>query len=229
MAPIYHKNARTNKNIRLKIQQNKEMDTIRQLSKKYHVSTQTIQKWKHRNFVNDAPSIPHNIDYSLTELEKGIVCSVRKTSWFSINKVVDIMRQKNQNISRSSVYRCLVSKKLNKVPYLQKKKAQKLKEYEPGLFYVDITYLPKLEGVKQYLFIAIDRANGIMFYDIYDKKTTENTEHFINSLLEKAHFMTGYILTDNGLELTNKLLVSKMENPVLPHHHNVISSVKKKV
>jgi hypothetical protein len=41
------------------------------------------------------------------------------------------------------------------VPQEQKEQAKKFKEYKPGFLHIDVTYLPKLDGQKYYLFVAI--------------------------------------------------------------------------
>jgi len=95
------------------------------------------------------------------------------------------------------------------VPQKEKDKAKKFKEYEPGYLHVDVTYLPKIDGVKFYLFVAIDRATRTLFYRLYDAKTSANTEDFANSCLDFFPFPITHILTDNGLEFTNSLIKSK--------------------
>ena len=74
---------------------------------------------------------------------------------------------------------------------------------------MDVTYLPAFEGKKTYLFVAIDRATRSLFYRIYEAKTSENTEDFMNRCLEFFPFEITHVLTDNGLEFTNRLIRSK--------------------
>ena len=74
---------------------------------------------------------------------------------------------------------------------------------------MDVTYLPAFEGEKSYLFVAIDRATRSLFYRIYEAKTSENTEDFMNRCLEFFPFEITHVLTDNGLEFTNRLIRSK--------------------
>jgi len=64
----------------------------------------------------------------------------------------------NPSITRSAVHRTFVKEKINKVPEKEEDKAQKFKKYEPGYLHIDVTYLPKFDDVKYYLFVAIDRA-----------------------------------------------------------------------
>jgi transposase-like protein len=98
---------------------------------------------------------------------------------------------------------------INKVPQKEKEKAKKFKEYDPGYLHMDVTYLPKIKGVKYYLFVAIARATRTLFYKVYDAKSSENTEGFTNECLEFSPFKITHILTDNGLEFTNRLLKNK--------------------
>lgn len=120
-----------------------------------------------------------------------------------------MLLDKNQTISRSSVYRCLVKNLLNKVPQQQKDEAKKFKAYEPGYFHIDVTYLPKFNGVSPYLFVAIDRAARTLYYQIYDDKTARSTADFFDKCLDFFPFEITHILTDNGLEFTNRLIMSK--------------------
>ena len=76
------------------------------------------------------------------------------------------------------------------------------KEYDPGFLHIDVTYLPKIDGVKYYLFVAIDRAARTLYYKIYDAKTSANTESFMKECLDFFSFGITHVLTDNGLEFT---------------------------
>ena len=59
MSQAYHSNARTNQHIREIIQ--KSNLTNVELAKNYNLNVKTISKWKHRNFIEDKSSRPHNI------------------------------------------------------------------------------------------------------------------------------------------------------------------------
>ena len=51
-----------------------------------------------------------------------------------------------------------------------------------------------------------------MIYHVYENKTAENTEDFMDKCLAFFPFTITHILTDNGLEFTNRLLKSKTGN-----------------
>ena len=52
-----------------------------------------------------------------------------------------------------------------------------------------------------------------MYYKIYDNKTAINTQEFILEAMDFLPFNITHILTDNGLEFTNRLLKSKKGEP----------------
>ena len=207
MQQVYHSNATTNLNIRFQLQNYSGSNS--ELATKFAISEQTVSKWKNRDFLQDSSCRPLNIQYSLTELEKALVISLRTSSWASIDEVWETLLEINPKISRSSVYRCFVKEKINKIPQEKKDKAKKFKEYEPGFIHIDVTYLPKFNGHSYYLFVAIDRCTRAMIYWVYENKTAENTEDFMDKCLAFFPFNITHILTDNGLEFTNRLLKSK--------------------
>lgn len=204
---VYHSNATTNVHIRYELQKNNV--PINQLAAKYNVSQNTILKWKNSDGQEDKSSRPHTIHYSLTDTQKEIIKSVRRSSWLSLEEITEVAQQINPSASRSTVYRTLCAAGLNKVPQQEREKAKKFKEYEPGFLHIDVTYCPKLDGKKWYLFVAIDRATRLLFYKLYDAKTAENTEDFVYLCKDFFPFTITHILTDNGLEFTNALLKSK--------------------
>jgi transposase-like protein len=207
MKQIYHSNAMTNIHIRCEIKTSNL--SINRLSAKYNVSKNTVLKWKDREKQHDQSSRPYTIYYSLAKIEQEVIKSVRKSTWLPLEEITEVAQQLNSSASRSAVYRTLVSAGLNTVPQQQREKAKKFKAYEPGYLHIDVTYLPKLENVKQYLFVAIDRATRLIFYWMYDTKTADNTEDFMQRCKAFFPFTITHILTDNGLEFTNALLVSK--------------------
>lgn len=209
---FYHSNAKTNIHIREQIQNNLHY-SVKSLAEKHGVSVQTVSKWKNRDFVKDVSCSPINLKYALSETEKVLSISIRKSTWLPLDEIWEMLLENNPSISRSSVYRCFVKEKINIVPQEKKDKAKKFKAYEPGYLHIDVTYLPKFNGKKAYLFVAIDRATRSMFYWIYGSKTAENTQDFMDKCLDFFPFKITHILTDNGLEFTNRLLMSKKGKP----------------
>jgi transposase-like protein len=183
--------------------------TNSELANKYNISEVTISKWKNRTTLPDKSSRPDNIEYALNDVEQTLCVSLRQSTWLPLDEVWEMLLDINHKISRSSVYRLFLRNGINKVPEKEKEKSKKFKEYDPGYLHMDVTYLPKFDGKKLYLFVAIDRATRVMYFEVYDAKTSENAEDFMNKCLCFFPFGITHVLTDNGLEFTNKLIKSK--------------------
>jgi len=207
MKQTYHSNAVTNIHIRTAISQSNLSQ--KELALKYETSTQTIGKWQSRVDLQDKSSRPNTIKYSLSDLEMLIAVELRHLTWLPLDEITESIRPDNPNKIRSAVYRTFVRSGLNKVPKNEKEKAKKFKEYDPGYLHIDVTYLPKIDGVKYYLFVAIDRATRILYYKVYQAKTSANAEDFMNECLTFFPFNITHVLTDNGLEFTNRLIKNK--------------------
>ena len=202
MSQVYHPNARTNQHLREMIQ--KSNLTNVELAAKYNVNIQTISKWRSRDFSEDKSSRPETIHYALTSLEKELIRMVRTLTWMELDDLVDTVRKMIPHANRSNIYRTLKSFDINKVPQAQKAKAKLFKEYEPGYLHIDVTYLPKFDGQKYYLFVAIDRATRLLYYKVYKNKSSSNAVAFLKECKEYFPFYITHILTDNGLEFTDK-------------------------
>lgn len=207
MKQVYHSNATTN--IRLRSEINKSNLPNNILAVKHGVSENTISKWKNRDSLEDKSSRPSTIHYSLGDLEMIIAVELRVLTWWALDEITEAINIEEPEKIRSAVYRTFVREGINKVPQKEKDKAKKFKEYEPGYLHIDVTYLPKINGVKYYLFVAIDRASRTLFYKVYDAKTSANAECFADKCLDFFPFPITHILTDNGLEFTNRLIKSK--------------------
>jgi transposase-like protein len=207
MQQVYHSNAVTNVHIRRQIKESSL--TNFQLAKTFHTSPATISKWKNRETCQDKSSRPHKIVYALNALEETLAVSIRKTTWLPLDEVWEMLLVNNPQITRSSLYRTFCRSHINQIPQQQREKAKEFKEYQPGYLHMDVTYLPAFEGKKTYLFVAVDRATRSLFYRLYEAKTAENAEDFMNRCLEYFPFEIFHVLTDNGLEFTNRLIKSK--------------------
>ena len=203
----YHTNAKTNSHSREIIQQSTQTNI--ELSKRFEIDKKTVSKWRNRSTVIDKSSRPHTIKRSLTDLEREIIRVVRRLTWMELDDLVDSVLSAIPKANRSNVYRTLVAFEINKVPEEKKEKAKKFKEYEPGYLHVDVTYLPKLDGIKYYLFVAIDRATRLMYFKVYKNKTAANAVNFLEECKTYFPFYISHVLTDNGAEFTDRFTSKK--------------------
>lgn len=207
MKQIYHSNSTTNVRLRKEINTSKLPNL--ELSKQFGVSQNTIIKWKNRTEFQDKSSRPNTIQYALSPLEMIIAIELRILTWWALDEITEVLNPLSAEKIRSAVYRTFVREGVNKVPEKEKEKAKKFKEYDPGYLHIDVTYLPKINGIKYYLFVAIDRATRTLYYKVYDAKTSANAESFMLECLDFFPFGITHVLTDNGLEFTNRLLKNK--------------------
>jgi len=207
MKQEYHSNACTNVHIRSEIQNSKITNS--ELSSRFFISTKTVRKWRKRLFTKDKSSCPVNIKRSFNLAQETLILSIRRTTWLPLEDIKIMVNCGEQTISKSAIYRLFCRNGVNVVPKVHREKVNKFKEYEPGYLHIDITYLPSIDGMRRYLFVAIDRATRYMFFKVYDNKTAENAQDFMNHCVDEFPFVLDYVLTDNGLEFTNHLIISK--------------------
>jgi transposase-like protein len=202
MSQVYHSNARTNQHVR-EIIQDSNLTNV-ELAEKYSVNVKTISKHRSRDFTQDKSSRPDKTHYALAPVEKELIRIVRTLTWMELDDLTDTIADVIPNANRSNIYRTLKAFDINRVPEEQKAKAKKFKEYEPGYLHIDVTYLPKFDKQRYYLFVAIDRATRVLYYKVYKNKTADNAVAFLKECKEYFPFYITHILTDNGLEFTDK-------------------------
>lgn len=207
MSQVYHSNAVTNLHVREIIQKSDLANT--ELATKYSVNIKTVSKWKSREYQEDKSSRPNTINYALSDLDKELIRVVRTLTWIELDDLVETVSNVIPKANRSNVYRTLKAFDISRAPKEQKEKAKKFKEYKPGFLHIDATYLPKLDGQKYYLFVAIDRATRALYYKVYKNKTSENATTFLQECKAYFPFYITHILTDNGLEFTDKFARGK--------------------
>ena len=126
-----------------------------------------------------------------------------------LDDLVDSVLPTIPKANRSNVYRTLTFFGVNRVPEEKKEPAKKFKEYEPGYLHIDVTYLPTLNGIKYYLYVAIDRATRLMYFKVYKNKTGSNAVCFLKESQSYFPFYISHVLTDNGAEFTDKFTCKK--------------------
>ena len=207
MSQGYHTNAKTNMHSREIIQQSTLSNT--ELAERFEIDEKTVSKWKNRDHLIDKSSRPHTIRRSLTDLEREVIRVVRTLTWIELDDLVDSVLPSIPKANRSNVYRTLRDFDVNRVPEEKKEQAKKFKEYEPGYLHIDVTYLPKLEGIKYYLYVAIDRATRLMYFKVYTNKTASNADEFLAQCQSYFPFYISHVLTDNGAEFTDRFTSRK--------------------
>ena len=194
-----HSNATTNKKQRALIQNS--MITTAALSRQFHISKKTVDKWRRRNHLQDLSSRPRRVSYALDEATARLVRHCRQHS-LSLDAIWRGLKPYLRIVNRTNTYRTLLRAGLNRLPNDQPKTKQ-FKNYEPGFVHLDWFYLPKLEPKKRYCIVAIDRATRWLEVGFYEAMSKENAIDFMLSLIENLPFSIYIVLTDNGACFTN--------------------------
>ena len=207
MARTIHVNAKLTPRQRKALHEQKDL-TLKQLSEKYGVSVPTICKWRKRTDFDDRSHAPTNPKQVLSPFQQHVICEVRKITGFSVASLIDVLSPYIAHIGRGNVSRLLTRERLNRKEYLlvqgQKTKPKQFKSYEPGFLHVDIKYLPKINKIRHYLFVAIDRNTRLVTIGIYPKSGIKEAVAFLRHCVDYFEFTINTVLTDNGPSFTDR-------------------------
>ena len=207
----YHANAKTNLHQRMRIRKSKA--PYRTQSRELGVSVATVTKWKRRKDPKDRTSRPHKIYKAIPKEMRPILKALRQDWFLDLDTVWKALQNAVlPQLSRSSVYRELVRLGLQRLKAQEPRiKHGKFKASPPGFLHIDVFYLPRLDGKKRYLYVAIDRATRLLTMQVHDQRSAECSCLFLEHCKKFYPFRIWRILTDNGGEFTNTCL------RVLPH------------
>lgn len=197
----YHRNAKTNINQRQAIQESRE--STRRLAEKYGISHVTAAKWKKVSHLTDASHTPHNIHYSVPKEFWELVKKVRESTKLTLDDLVEALLPYIPSLNHSNCYRILKFYHLNRLTEEEQRQLKKFATYPPGFLHIDCFYLPKINGVRWYVYLAVDRATKLVFIKAYPRKDKIAAADFLVSALTFFPFRIHHILTDNGREFTN--------------------------
>ena len=106
---------------------------------------------------------------------------------------------------RSSLHRCLKRHGISRLPDVggDKPVRKKFKSYPIGYFHIDIAEVRTEEG-KLYLFVAIDRTSKFVYTELHPRAGKMQAAQFLRYLKETIPYQIHTILTDNGIQFTNR-------------------------
>ena len=183
--------------------------TVKQACDKYGVTPHTVYKWRKRADFNDRSHAPKNPKRALSLPDQCFICETRVSTKLSVANLVKMLKPCIPHIGRGNVYELLVRMRLNRKEYLltekQKPKPKKFNSYEPGCLHVNIKYLPKVNKMRHYLFVAIDRDTRLVTIGIYPKSGIKEAVTFLRHCVDFFEFPINYVLTDNAAYFTDRL------------------------
>jgi len=173
------------------------------VAEKFEVTPKTVLKWANSENLEDknsAPKVPAR-KYELSSL--CLIYWLYEKDNLKGDDILDHFDDNNLEMKRSSIYYYLKAWGLTKRRKEAKKRInQQFKDYDPGFLHIDITYWPKFNWIKYYIFVAIDRATRLIYLEIHDNKRADTSAKFLEKALKFFPFKIEKVLTDNGKEFT---------------------------
>lgn len=204
MGQILHGCAKTTEAVRKQIQSSKE--SINTLAAKYSINPKTVSKWRKRKHTCDAAMGPKRVRSTVLSVEEEAACIVfRKTMLLPLDDCLYALQTTIPHLSRSALHRLFQRHGISQLPKTEgdKKNKAKFKTYPIGYFHIDIAEVRTEEG-KLYLFVAIDRTSKFVYVELLEKSGKMQAAEFLRNLIKKVPYKIHTILTDNGIQFTNR-------------------------
>lgn len=204
MGQLLHGCARTTAAVRRAIQHSQE--SLLKLAERYDLNPKTIQKWRKRSFVEDAPMGPkERRSTTLSVEQEAVVVAFRKHTLLPLDDCLYALQATIPQLTRSALHRCFQRHGINRLPELEGQRAapkKKFKTYPIGYFHIDLTEVRTEEG-KLFLFVAIDRTSKFAFVRLVQRATRREAADFLQALIEAVPYQIHTVLTDNGTHFTS--------------------------
>lgn len=204
MGQLLHGSATTTTAVRRAIQDSQE--SVRALARRHGISPTTVQKWKKRNFTQDAPLGPKDVHSTILTREEEAACvAFRKHTLLPLDDCLYALQASIPHLSRSSLHRLFQRHDISRLPHLdgdRESKRKKFKQYPIGYFHIDIAEVRTEEG-KLYMLVAIDRTSKFAFVELHEKATRRIAGNFLRHLIAAVPYKVHTVLTDNGTHFTD--------------------------
>jgi IS30 family transposase len=111
------------------------------------------------------------------------------------------------NLSRSALHRRPQRHDISRLPEVggDKPAKKRFKRYPIGYFHIDLAEVRTAEG-KSNLFVAIDRASKFAHLRLEKRAGKMEAAQFLRDLLQALPYRVHTVLTDNGIQFTNRAL-----------------------
>lgn len=204
MGQFLHGSARTTAALRRTIQNSQE--SLTRMASRYDINAKTVAKWRKRTTVEDAPMGPRQPHSTVLTMEQeAVIVAFRKHTLLPLDDCLYALQASIPDLTRSSLHRCLQRHGISRLPQIGDKPVKKkFAQYPIGYFHVDIAEVRTTEG-RLYLFVAIDRTSKFAYAELHSDQTRATACQFLLQLIAAVPYHIHTILTDNGIQFTNRL------------------------
>jgi transposase InsO family protein len=200
----YHANAKLTIHQRQRIRRSREPYHVP--AQQLGVSQATIAKWTHRSIPHDRSSRPHHSHKTVPPEAIPLLRWMRQDWLVDLDTVWLALRQTVfPQLSRSAVYRELVRLQLHQLRTLRPQATRRYGTFRacpPGFLHLDVFDLPRLDGQRRYLFVAIDRATRLLTMPVYPPRDAASAVAFLAHCQRFYPFRLYRTLTDNAKTFT---------------------------
>lgn len=198
-----HANAATTPKTRAYIQASRQ--SVAELARELGISETTVRRWRQRRVVADRASTPHTLATGFAAEEEAIAVELRTRLQLSLDDILEVMRRcLRPEISRSALHRCLQRRGVSQKSASPKPAAQRFDPEPFGYVHVDLKHLPRLQGQRAYVFVAIERTTRFVHVEIVQQRSGATIAACLEAFLEAFGHPVHTILTDNGAEFTDR-------------------------
>jgi transposase InsO family protein len=140
----------------------------------------------------------------LSQEEEAMVVAFRRHTLLPLDDCLYALLPAIQNLTRSSVHRCLQRHGISRLPDVQGDKPKRPKFKLPHwLFHFDIAEVQTAEG-QFYMFVGIDRTSKFAVTQLGEKANRRTSWEFLQHLFEAVPYQVHTILTDNGIQFAEQ-------------------------
>ncbi len=196
------------------------------MASRYHINAKTVAKWRKRKTVDDAPMGPrHPHSTVLTAEQEAAIVAFRQQTLLPLDDCLYALQASLPHLTRSALHRCLKRHGINRLPDIKGEKPvrKKFAQYPIGYFHIDIAEVSTEQG-RLYLFVAIDRTSKFTYAELHPDQTRDRACQFLRQLIAVVPYHIHTILTDNGIQFTNRLKdkwAFKHLFDRICHHHKI--------
>jgi len=153
------------------------------LSKRFGINPKTVDKWRKRTTVEDLKAGPKNPRPTVLSVEEeAIIVAFRRHTLLPLDDCRYALQPTIPHLTRSSLHRCFQHHNVSRLPEMEEQTSQG----------------------KLYMFLAIDRTSKFALVELVHSATKMQAAAFLNRLVETVADKIHTILTDNGIQFTNR-------------------------
>ena len=141
----------------------------------------------------------------LTPEQEAACVAFRTHTLLPLDDCLYALQSRMPALTRSSRHRLFPRHAISRLPEMDgdQPAEKKFKKYPIGYVHIDIAEVRTEEG-KLSLFVAIDRTSKFAYAELHEQYGKMEAAQFLRNLIATVPYTIHTILTDNGIQFTNR-------------------------